>query len=123
MSHENDSELFEIIQRALIPVGHRPKSLDDIDAMLKACAGETMPDDKVQRMLRKVRGKEPVGCRADPVMEAFEQTLTEQQRELVALHKGEGTEFPAEIKALLESFREEIRKQQEAKRKGEPDGR
>jgi hypothetical protein len=112
MSESEDRKLYELIQQALIPVGHRPKTLDQIDAMLQACAGETMPDEKLQRMLRKVRGEEPVGDRHDPVIAAFEQTLTEQQRELVALHKAEGTEFPPEIKALLEQFRKEIREQQ-----------
>jgi hypothetical protein len=89
--------------------------------MLKACAAEAMPDEKLQRMLRKVRGEEEIGVRHDPMVEAFEQTLTEQQRELVVLHKSEGKDFPPEIKALLEKLREEIKKQRRA-RDGDQDG-
>jgi hypothetical protein len=124
MSQEDeDRKLLNLIQQAIVPVGHRPEGLAEIDAMLKACAGGNPPEDKILRMLRKVKGEQGVGVRPEPDFAGFEQTLSEQQREMLALHKAQGAEMPAEIRELLEKFRQQVRdRSNRAPKAGDNDG-
>ena len=114
-----DRELYDLVRRAIVPRGHRPATLAEIEAMLRACAGAPMAEDVVERMLRKAKGLEPVG-RARPTLKAddlvtapFDEALTEQQRELVALHRAQGKTLPPEIAALLARLRSEAKSEHE----------
>jgi hypothetical protein len=115
MSRDFDRQLLDLVRQAVVPAGHRPESPEQVEAMLRACADATMTDEKLQRMLRKINGLLPIGERPEAEMldsEAFEKSLTEEQRELVALHKAQGSEMPPEIRALLQRFREEAKRRE-----------
>jgi hypothetical protein len=112
MSLDNERRFLDLIRRAVIPAGYRPETPEDIEAMLQACGDESITDEKLQRMLKKVKGELPIGERTAHEatdLSEFAHSLTEEQRELVALHKAQGTEMPPEILALLRKFRDEAR--------------
>lgn len=110
MGEASDRHFLELVRQAIVPPGHRPEKDADINAMLQACANSSITDEKLQRMLKKIKGELPVGKRASvdaADLAEFEKTLTEEQRELVALHKSQGTEMPSEIRMLLQQFRKQ----------------
>ena len=112
MSEEKvDRELYDLIFEAMIPAGHRPETDEEIEAMLEACAGDELPQEQFNRMLRKIRGQEEIGIRETDDISLIESQLTEEQQELVALHRAEGKELPPEIQALLEKLRMEAKAQ------------
>lgn len=106
MSSQNaDRRLDSLVFRASVPRGFRPETDAEIDAMLDALGGETLPKEKMGRMLRKIRGEEPVGVRPAPEPLHELARLTSDQRELVALCRAEGREIPPEIQAILDEMR------------------
>jgi hypothetical protein len=112
MSEEKaDRELYDLIYEAMIPAGHRPETDEEIEAMLEGCAGDELPQEQFNRMLRKIRGQEEIGIRETDDISLIESQLTEEQQELVALHRAEGKELPPEIQALLEKLRMEAKAQ------------
>jgi len=114
MSGDSDRQFLNLVNQSVVPIGHRPEKPQEIETMLRACADAPMADDKLERMLKKIKGLLPIGERsqADAAdFDAFEKTLTDGQRELVALHKAQGGEMPPEIRVLLEKFREQARLQ------------
>ena len=60
---DSNQRLSKILNDALIPPGFRPKSNMAIEAMLETIGGEPLSSDKLARMLRKIKGKEPIGNR------------------------------------------------------------
>ena len=101
----NDKKLYRLIEEAVVPPGLRPKSPTDVEKMLRACTGERLSDEKLRRMLRKVKGEIPLGKREATQHELDALPLTEAQRELVALHRAQGKDLPPEVLKMLEEFR------------------
>lgn len=61
---EADKKINSLIHRALGPRGLRPESQGDIEAMLDTIGGEELSEEKFRRMMKKIKGKEPVGAGA-----------------------------------------------------------
>ena len=99
-----DRDLRSLIFKAIVPKGFRPTTSKDIEAMLDGMGGERMPEDRLQRMLRKVRGEKPIGV-SHNVSEATYAELSRQQEELVALYRARGREIPPDVLAKLEEMR------------------
>ena len=103
-----DRELNSLIFQAIVPEGLRPSSPSDIEAMLDTIGGEEQSDEKFNRMLRKIRGEEPIGVRHDEI-EPTSALLTAEEEKLVALYRSRGERIPPEIEAKLEEMRKRAR--------------
>ena len=108
----NDQELNSLIYKAIVPKGLRPTKPSDIEAMLDAIGGQEPSDGKLQRMLRKVRGEEPIGVFEERIEEPS-QELTREQQELVAFFRARGEEIPPEIQAKLDEMRKRAKRKEE----------
>jgi len=109
----NEQKLNSLIFEAIIPKGLRPESQSDIEVMLDVTGGEKFTEDKLQRMLGKVRGEEPIGFCDWKSLDSLEK-LTERQQELVVFYRSRGRELPQEVKSKLDEIR---RRAQESKDK------
>lgn len=101
-----DKKLARLLRRSLIPEGYRPRSKNDIEKMLEALRGERPSDEKVARMLRKINGEEPMFVRSEAEPVEAEESLTEQERELAALHRARGEPLPPELEEKLRRMEE-----------------
>jgi hypothetical protein len=97
----SDRRLSKLLYNALIPRGFRPKTNDEIEAMLETIGGETISDEKRERMLQKIRGEGPIRLRTEQIINFTSEALTEEQKELVELCRAKGEEIPPDIQALL----------------------
>ena len=100
----SDKELNSLIFKAIVPTGLRPTSQGDVETMLDALGGEEPSEDKLERMLRKVRGEESVGFCDWESIDSLEK-LTIRQEELVAFYRARGKELPPDIQAKLDEIR------------------
>lgn len=100
-----DKPLDALLRRSLIPRGYRPERDADIEKMLAAMDDEGMTLEKHERMLRKINGEEPtfVPLPHSDSTEVAEQ-LSEQERELVALHRAQGKPLPPDLAAKLKAM-------------------
>ena len=114
-----DRRLSKLLYNALIPSGFRPTSNDEIEAMLETIGGESLPEEKRERMLRKIRGEEPIGVRTEQVLNAPPQALTEEQKELVELWRAKGEEVHTDIQALLDEMEKRAADLEEEENKDE----
>ena len=108
MPEYTDTELNELLFKAIVPKGLRPESPEDIDAMLDAIGGETPSEDTVQRMLRKIREEELLGDpqkKSGPDRSAVE-TVELSEAEL-ALYRNRNNDVPPEIDQLLQDMEHE----------------
>ena len=114
-----DRRLSKLLYNALIPRGFRPKSNDEIEAMLETIGGEPLSEEKRERMLRKIRGEEPIGVRKEQVLNVPPQALTEEQKELVELWRAKGEDIPTDIQALLDEMEKRAADLEEEENKDE----
>jgi hypothetical protein len=115
---EADKRLREKIERAFVPADLCTTDPGAVESLLDAAKADPFPEDKVQRMLKKLRGEMPLGKREpepeeeEPVWSETE--LTQEEEELVALYRhGGGGELPAEIKEKLRKIREKAKREPE----------
>lgn len=108
----SDKELNSLIFKAIVPKGLRPTSQGDVEAMLDALGGEEPSEDKLERMLRKVRGVESVGFCDWESIDSLEK-LTVRQEELVAFYRARGKELPPDIQAKLDEIRKRAKGHQD----------
>ena len=111
----NDKELNSLIFKAIVPKGLRPTSKQDIEAMLDALGGEEISENKLQRMLRKIRGEEPIGFCDWESLNSLEE-LTIRQEELVAFYRAQGKQLPPDIQAKLDNIRKRAKGNQDNNR-------
>lgn len=112
MSPDNEQDkLNSLIYKAIVPEGLRPKSAEDIEAMLDAIGGEKFHEDKLLRMMRKINGEEPVGIRDENICPQPFSELSAEDRELVAFYREKGKDIPSDIQEKLNEIRK--RAQQE----------
>ena len=92
---ENNKPIRNLIAKVVLPPDLCPSDPATIEAMLDKARGLPLSDDQVERMLKKAKGELPVGEREDEEETlGSEESLTEEQRELVFLCRNEGIEFP-----------------------------
>lgn len=104
---QSDEELNDLIYRATVPKGLRPTTPDETDAMLDAIGGEVPSEETVRRMLRKIRGEEPIGTGhpGDGVADAWPRTEeVNVPEESLALFRNQNEEIPPDVKEKLEAM-------------------
>lgn len=108
---EHDKPVSDLIKKVYLSPDVCPSDPDKIEAMLDAADGKPLTDEEVDRILKKARGEFPLGERPEKEEGAIwtEEGLTEQERELVALHKNNEGELPPEIREKLQILREKAR--------------
>lgn len=106
---EHDKPVRNFIAKVYLPPDLCPSDPKDIEAALDAAGARPLGEDQVERMLKKARGELPVGEREEQVPEWSENALSEEERELVALHRNEGSELPPDLEEKLRRLRERAR--------------
>jgi len=108
MAEYTDRELNELLFKAIVPRGLRPETPEEIDAMLDAIGGEALPEATIQRMLRKVRGEEPLAdAQAGHGVSRTDDAEAGLPAAELALYRNRNEEMPPEIEKLLEEMEEE----------------
>ena len=111
MAEYTDAELNEVVFKAIVPKGLRPETPEEMDAMLDAIGGEAPSEDTVQRMLRKIRGEEPLG---EPQERSGQDSpgdaATELPAEELALYRNRNDDIPPEVEQLLQDMEGEAMK-------------
>jgi hypothetical protein len=110
---DSDKRLRKKIERAFVPADLCATDPDAIEALLDAAKAEPFSEDKVNRMLGKLKGDIPLGEREkeeeDEGRVWTESGLTEEEEALVALHRNGGTQLPPEIQEKLRQLREQAK--------------
>lgn len=114
---DQDQRLMNLIAEALIPRGFRPQSDNEIEALLDAMDGEPLSEEKIKRILARARGKMPIGERNFASVETIEHTLSESEKELVALYRSQGKELPPDIQKKLEELRKKAKEEEKEEEK------
>jgi hypothetical protein len=73
--------------------------------MLDTIGGDEFSAEKVERMLRKIRGEEPIGLTSLRTEDERVEALNVEERELVAFYRAKGQEIPPDVRAKLEAMR------------------
>ena len=115
MPNKRSDNMNAIIREALVAKGFRPETPKDIEAMLDAIGGDEFSPDKIQRMLRKIRGEEPIGVTPSHDEQDQIEAIDAKERELVAFYRAKGEAIPPEIQAKLDTMRRRAKEQGEAK--------
>lgn len=102
--------LEDLIRQALVPKGHRPATDADIEKMLGAVGSEPMSDARKDRMLRKIRGQEPVFPLATVAMPAFSAQLSPEEQEVYALCRSKNKPLPPDLAAKVKALEEKAAK-------------
>lgn len=108
--------LREKIEKAFVPADLCTTDPTAVEALLDAVKAEPFAEDKVQRMLKKLKGDLPIGKREQQQEEEpvwTEGEMTEEEEALVALHKNSSGELPPEIQEKLRRLREKARREPE----------
>jgi hypothetical protein len=110
---DSDKRLRAKIERAFLPADLCTTDPTSIEALLDAAKAEPFPQEKVERMLKKLKGDVPLGERKQEEEEEgpvwTESELTEEEEALVALHRNSGGELPPAIQEKLRRLREQAR--------------
>lgn len=99
-----------LLRRALVPKGYRPTKDADIEKMLDTIGHEPISEEKMQRMLRKINGQEPMfpDRTSPPPLSTAE--LNESERQLVALHRAQNKPLPPDLAAKVKAMEERASK-------------
>ncbi len=103
-------DLEDLIRQATVPKGHRPETDADIEKMLDAIGSEPMNDAKKDRMLRKIRGQEPVFPIPAPATHEVGAQLTPEEQEVFALCRSKNKPLPPDLAAKVKALEEEAAK-------------
>jgi hypothetical protein len=113
--------LFDgLVRRSLIPRGFRPTSDEEIEAMIDGLKGGEIPEEKLQRMLGKIRGDVPMSWEEPEDSLAEQPAESKEASELAAMYRGEGDELSPELEEKLREF--EKRAAEKPAEDDEPDG-
>jgi YesN/AraC family two-component response regulator len=108
---ERDKPVRDLIANVFLPPDLCPNDPAAIESMLDALTVEPLDEEQIERMLKKARGELPVGEREEKESEWCEDALTDQENELLALHRNGGEELPPEIQEKLRRLREQAKKE------------
>lgn len=113
----NKDETHKVVNRlvyqACIPKGLRPETNEDIDAMLDAIGGDKYSDEKIQRMMQKIMGQIPLDSTTDNITNGYYEEMTEQENELMAMHRDGSEEISSDSQKKLDEMRKRARKKDE----------
>lgn len=98
--------LEDLIRQAMVPKGHRPATDADIEKMLDAMGNEPMSDAKKDRMLRKIRGQEPVFPVAPVATPTVSSQLSRDEQEVYALCRSKNQPLPPDLAAKVKALEE-----------------
>ncbi len=93
-----------LLRRALVPKGYRPTKNSDIEKMLNTIDDAPIDHDKKARMLRKINSQEPMFQRPAKPIFTVDTKLTEQEREMVALHRAQNKPLPPDLAAKVKAM-------------------
>lgn len=105
MTNQNfDIHLDGLVRSALVPKGYRPIKNSDIEKLLDTIEEEPISEEKKQRMLRKIRGQEPVFQDRTYPESIITTDLTAQEKEFVTLHRAKNRPLPPDLAAKLKEM-------------------
>lgn len=108
MTRYADQDINKLVFKAIVPKGLRPDTPEEIDAMLDALGGDSLLEDDVQRMLRKIRGEETLG---DPTAQRDRECCDDAAVEMTdaerALYRNRNEDIPPEVEELLQDLENE----------------
>lgn len=113
---EHDKPVRDLVAKHFLPPDLCPSAPDAIEAMLDAAGGKPLGTEQLERMLKKARGELPVGERNEGTPDWSEE-VSEEEEELLALHRNESGELPPDVEEKLRQLREQAKK-----KKKEADG-
>lgn len=116
---EHDRPIQDLIAKVFLSPDICSSDPVDIEAMLDAANGDPLDDEQVNRILKKAMGDLPIG-RHEEEPGWCEHVPSEQERELVALHRNEGDELPPDIAEKLQQLREKAKAEGEESDDVEP---
>jgi len=105
---DKDKKLRDIMGRAFVAPEAFGTDPAEVEAMLDAAGGVPLDDQQVERILKKAKGELPIVERKSEEPLWSEEALTEEEQELVALHRSQGDLAP-EILEKLKRYREKAR--------------
>ena len=114
--HSSDSQRDALLRRALIPKGYRPTKLEDVEKMLDAIGDQPVGESKLQRMLRKVSGQEPMFLEHTSPAPKTPDQLTAKEQEVYALCRSKNKPLPPDLAAKVNAL------ERKAGRNREPNG-
>jgi len=108
---DRDMKFRDLIAKALIPPGFRPTNNKDIEALLDTINDEQLNEELIERIIAKAKGELSIGVRQS--YDESQVVFTEKEQELLALHRSQGQELPAEIQKKLEELRKKAQEEQQ----------
>ena len=110
-----------LISDACIPRGLRPESNEDIDAMLDAIGGEKHTDDKLQRMMHKIKGEIHIHPDRNDTSENGHIEATERENELMAMYRDGDNNISPDSQEKLDDMTKRARNENKDAEDGEKD--
>ena len=102
MTNQDEDKMFDnLVRRSLVPKGFRPESDQDIEAMFDALGGAELSESKRSRMLRKIRGEEPVIWEQEQDSTPVDIESAADVRGMVEMFRSKGEEVPPELEEKL----------------------
>lgn len=99
-----------LIRQTMVPKGHRPETDADIEKMLDTMGSEPMSDTKKDRILRKIRGQEPVFPTTPLAMPALSTQLSPEEQEVYALCRSKNKPLPTDLALKVKALEERAAK-------------
>lgn len=107
------NDLNKLVYKAHVPKGLRPETNEDINAMLDAIGGDKYTEEKIQRMMQKIKGQIPLYSETENMEDSSFVEMTEQENELLAMHRDGSEEISSDSQKLLDEMRKRARKKDE----------
>lgn len=122
MKGKDEDKLFDgLVRRCFVPKGFRPESEEDIDTMFEALGSSDLSETKRSRMLRKIRGEEPlIWERSDSTGVRLDSAA--QAREMVEMFRARGEEVPAELEERLRELEQQAAQEVDEESDEDTDG-
>ena len=112
-NEKTQKAINKLIYKAHVPKGLRPETNEDIDAMLDAVGGGKYPDEKIQRMMQKIKGHFPLHSETANLPDSSYEEITEQESELLAMHRDGSEDISSDSQKILDEMRKRARKEHE----------
>ena len=108
MTDYTEEELNELVFKAIVPKGLRPETEEEINDMLDVMEDEPLPEDTIQRMLRKIRGEEPLGKRQEMhEPDSADIHAVDLPEEEAVLYRNQTDDLPPEVEQVLQDMEDE----------------